>query len=610
MSWRNLFFGALEPGGSVSVDKPPVALWLQVASVKLFGWNATALSLPEVLGGTAAVLLLFLAVRRVFGVRAGLAAAAAMAVLPVAVITSRSDTMDALMGALLALALLCVARAGERGSTGWLVGAAGALGLAFNVKLAESLVALPGLLVFAWLALPGGRRRRLSQITLAGAVYVVVSFLWLTATLAFPAHERPWADGSSNGSAWNAAFVGNGIERIEGNPEGGAPLPKPPPGGYPERTQAQRDAIPVTEPSVGRLLVRVGPLSGERLGLELLVALLLGSAAGVALLVERQQGTGTDAIEGSGPSTQARLQRAMIAGLLVWLLAGAVLFTLMTRLHPRYTEAFTPAVAATLGVGLGWATGRASRWRLAVLGGTLAVAVVYGELLLFGTPAVWWISLAAALAALALAGADVALGARRSRDGAIAGPAGVRAEQRLRLTVATLALVCVLAVPLSAALRAVRQNRTDANSLGVLPQGELDRLSAFLRTHQGSARYEVAYESASRMGALVVKDRRPILVLTTARGRALTSVARLRALAAAGEVRYAIVMFFCTPHAPPTSPQCSPPGRWITTHGTNVSRQAGLGRAKHVLWRLPGTGSVTAGAAARADGAAARRPGR
>ena len=41
LSWHNFFFGAFEPGGSVSIDKPPVDLWLQVASVKLFGFSST-----------------------------------------------------------------------------------------------------------------------------------------------------------------------------------------------------------------------------------------------------------------------------------------------------------------------------------------------------------------------------------------------------------------------------------------------------------------------------------------------------------------------------------------------------------------------------------------
>src|SRR5258707_15892284 len=73
MSWHNFFFGAFEPGGSVSIDKPPVDLWLQVASVKLFGFSNSALKIPEALSGIAAVPLLFLAVRRMWSATAGLA---------------------------------------------------------------------------------------------------------------------------------------------------------------------------------------------------------------------------------------------------------------------------------------------------------------------------------------------------------------------------------------------------------------------------------------------------------------------------------------------------------------------------------------------------------
>src|SRR4029077_6849170 len=59
LSWHKFFFGAFEPGGSVSIDKPPVDLWLQVASVKVLGFSSSTLKLPEALAGTAAVPLLF-----------------------------------------------------------------------------------------------------------------------------------------------------------------------------------------------------------------------------------------------------------------------------------------------------------------------------------------------------------------------------------------------------------------------------------------------------------------------------------------------------------------------------------------------------------------------
>src|SRR5712691_11510922 len=77
LSWHNFFFGAFEPGGSVSIDKPPVDLWLQVASVKVLGFSSTTLKLPQALAGAAAVPLLFMAVEELWSTSAGLAAAAA-----------------------------------------------------------------------------------------------------------------------------------------------------------------------------------------------------------------------------------------------------------------------------------------------------------------------------------------------------------------------------------------------------------------------------------------------------------------------------------------------------------------------------------------------------
>ena len=82
-SLHDFFYGALEPGGQISIDKTPVDLWLQVLSTKLFGFSGVA---PAAAGrrspGVLAVLLLYDLVRRGFGRWAGLAAAAALAVLP------------------------------------------------------------------------------------------------------------------------------------------------------------------------------------------------------------------------------------------------------------------------------------------------------------------------------------------------------------------------------------------------------------------------------------------------------------------------------------------------------------------------------------------------
>jgi 4-amino-4-deoxy-L-arabinose transferase-like glycosyltransferase len=607
LSWHNFFFGAFEPGGSVSIDKPPVDLWLQVASVKTFGFSSTTLKLPEALAGIAAVPLLFAAVRRMWSTPAGLAAAVGLAVLPVEVITSRSDTMDAVMMALIVLALWLIVRACETGRYAWLLAGAATLGVAFDVKLLESLVAVPGLALLAYLGLPGARGRRLLRMGGAGAVYVAVALAWLTATLLVPAHDRPYAIGSTNGSAWNAAFVFNGTDRLGGK----SPEPQftvyMPGHHYPEATQSERDHIPIVPPSPTRLLARIGPLSGQRLGLELLIALLLGVPALIFTLAADRRAAadrdGRDSRDGREPAgeeetaaaaaaagatrdeaaTGRRLRRAAAGGLALWMLTGIVLFSDMSRLHPRYVESFVPAVAALLGIGVAWAcaTDRRStyaRARLIALAVALAASVYYVERLLYGRTGVWWIVLASAFGAIAFAVL------------ARVGPDDDRRRGWLQAAAIALALVAVGALHLSADVIAIENAVTDAGYVGALPSEEQSHLSSYLRAHQGGARYELAAESATQIGSLIVQDARPVLVLTTYSARVFTNVAELRRRIASGEVKYAFLNSFCGKRISAANAACSEPARWVRAHGTDVSRQAGMSRGG-VLWLLPGARS-------------------
>ncbi len=611
LSWHNFFFGAFEPGASVSIDKPPVDLWLQVATVKVLGFTSTTLKLPEALSGTVAVPLLFVAVRRMWSTLAGLAAAAALALLPVDVITSRSDTMDGVMMLLIVLALVFFVRACESGRVGWLLAGAAVLGISFDVKILESLVALPGLGLMALIGFPGSPRARALKLAGAAAVYVVVALLWLGATLLAPKSDRPWAIGSTNGSAWNAVFVFNGTERLGGKTVEPGSTQYEPGKRYPVATQSERDHIPIVPPSPTRLLARIGPLSGERLGMELLAGLLLGIPA-LLWSIRRRRGEedaddeddeddmppaarsapserdgadgavlgapGAERLAGEG-ERRRWLRVAVAAGLVLWLVTGIALFSHMVRLHPRYVEGLLPAVAATLGIGAAWASQPRGWVRPLVLAIALAVVVYYGERLLYGTSSEWWISLLAALAALACAGLARVRALPARLRGALA-PLGVL----------VLSMCAILSISLGTDIKAVHDHTTDAGYVGALPVQELDAVSGYLRAHQGSARYEVAAQSATQIGALIVKDVRPVVILTTYAARQFTSVRKLEDLIAAGAVRYAFLNSPCPHHtsaANAKNPACSAPARWIRAHGRDVSRAAGLTRGG-VLWLLPG----------------------
>ena len=204
-SWHDLFFGALEPSGTVSIDKPPLDLWLQVAATNLLGFSLVGLHLPEALGGVAACGLLFGALRRPFGLAAAISAALALAVLPVSVLTSRSDTMDSVLAALEIGALWLSWRALESGRMRWSVLSAMVMGLAFNVKLGEMMIALPALaLVWLWAAAPGTRVR---TIAATAGTFLAVALSWTAIASLTPASERPFPIGSANGSIWHVTLI-------------------------------------------------------------------------------------------------------------------------------------------------------------------------------------------------------------------------------------------------------------------------------------------------------------------------------------------------------------------------------------------------------------------
>lgn len=320
-SWHDFFFGALEPSGTISIDKPPVDLWLQVAATRALGFGPFALHLPEALGGVAACGLLFGALRRPFGLASAAAAALALAVLPIAVLTARSDTMDAVLAALEVAALWCSWRALESGRMRWSLLAAAVMGVAFNVKLGEMLIALPALaLLWLWAAAPGARVRVLAA---TAATFLVVALSWTAIASLTPAGRRPFPIGSANGSIWHVTLVYNGLNRLSGPGAGATPLGA---------------AGPL------RLLSADPEQYWTLLGIMLLATVLLGLLA-LAVLAARGRERLLSALR-AAPGRFA-------VGIVLWFPTGLVAFSAMGRLQPRYLEAFTPAMCAVLGLSLG-----------------------------------------------------------------------------------------------------------------------------------------------------------------------------------------------------------------------------------------------------------------
>jgi 4-amino-4-deoxy-L-arabinose transferase-like glycosyltransferase len=239
-SWHDFLYGSFDAKGLMTVDKPPLALWVEALSAKLFGFNSLAILVPQALMGVASVGLLYDLTRRRWGRVAGTVAGLALALTPVVVAISRHNNPDALLVLCSVAALWCFVRALDaervrgnpriaresanatrgRGTTKWLVAAAVCVGLGFEAKMGAALMVVPGMaLAWLWVA-PRGRLVAVRQLAIAGAALLAVALAWPVLVWLTPAASRPWISGTSDNSIWSLIWEYNGFGRLEGQTGG------------------------------------------------------------------------------------------------------------------------------------------------------------------------------------------------------------------------------------------------------------------------------------------------------------------------------------------------------------------------------------------------------
>jgi 4-amino-4-deoxy-L-arabinose transferase-like glycosyltransferase len=215
-SWHNFFFAAFEPGGSVSVDKPPLGFWIQALSAKILGLTGFALALPQALTGVCSIPLLYAIVKKQFGTSPALFAAAALAVMPVSVSTDRNNTIDGLLVFVLLLVAWTILRSVETGKLRFLLLGAVLVGLGFNIKMLQAFMPLLGFYALYLLGAKQPWRKRILHLAYATLVILAVSFSWALAVELTPTAERPYVGSSTNNSEMELIFGWNGIRRITG----------------------------------------------------------------------------------------------------------------------------------------------------------------------------------------------------------------------------------------------------------------------------------------------------------------------------------------------------------------------------------------------------------
>jgi 4-amino-4-deoxy-L-arabinose transferase-like glycosyltransferase len=306
----------------MTVDKPPMALWVQALSVRVFRFNSWAMLLPQALMGVASVWLVYDLVARRFGRAGGFIAGAVLALTPIVVAVSRHNNPDALLILCVVGALWATVRALEDGRVRWMVLAGVCVGLGFETKMGAALLVVPALAV-AWLwAAP---RKRVRGLLAGGAAMLAAGGAWPLLVALTPASSRPWISGTSDNSIWSLIMDYNGLGRLDGQAGGpaGAAAGGGPGGG---------NGLFGGDPGVLRLLnSALGGQAGWLLGFALI--------AGVALVVSTR-------LSRRDPATGWVLAVGGCA------LTAAVAFSSAKGIfHPYYVSELAPFTAALIGAG-------------------------------------------------------------------------------------------------------------------------------------------------------------------------------------------------------------------------------------------------------------------
>lgn len=237
-SWHNFFYGSLDPGGYVTVDKPPVTFWVQTAFAYVFGVHGWSVILPQALAGVGSVILMYVLVRPTFGRTAARLAALAMALTPVAVAVSRTNNIDSMLVFTLLLGTWMLFRGISRRQAWWVTGAFAMIGVGFNMKMLQAYMVVPAFYLLYLLAFKGEWKKKLAVLAAATVVLVGVTLSWAVAVDLVPEENRPYIGGSDTNSVLELAFGYNGIARLKGMGRGGGA-----PGGAADRQAQQYGGI-------------------------------------------------------------------------------------------------------------------------------------------------------------------------------------------------------------------------------------------------------------------------------------------------------------------------------------------------------------------------------
>jgi 4-amino-4-deoxy-L-arabinose transferase-like glycosyltransferase len=565
-SWHNFIFNSFDPAGFVSIDKPPVAIWLQVASAKLLGFGALPILLAQVMAGLAAILLIYVLVRKYWGGTAGAIAALSLAISPVNVAVDRSNNTDSCLILVLLAGVWLGMRAAETGRLAMYCAAMAALGIGFNVKMGTALVLAPVLALTFSLARPAAPVTwHVQRQAIAGIILVAVSLSWAIFFDLTPVRDRPYAGSTKHNSMLELALVHNGAARF-------VAMSAPAGGPAPASTEVRPQPVMTDDSATGPLRL-FRPRAATQFAWLLPLAL-----AGLILAWSDARGPG------------APVSRRISAGVWTgWLVMYWIVLSFAGGLiHTYYVAVLGPPLAVFSGIAVAglwsrWKAGKPGRIYLPLIIVATAAWQTYLCVAQSETIGSDWLSLtwltsigiagicAAVLYALPQQGSRFAkLFAGAAIGALLVAPILTTASVVLRRPniAAPVANMTALLAPSDTERAALRTSRLDAAR---------QKLTGYLIAHREAAKFLVAVPNANVAAPLIISTGLPVMAIGGYLGDdPILTPSDVERLASDRQLRFVMLGGFALAPAKQTA-ALDPIARWVRANGRPVDPK---------LWRL------------------------
>ncbi|MCQ4088696.1 glycosyltransferase family 39 protein [Saccharibacillus sp. JS10] len=326
-SFHNFFYNSFDPGGFITIDKPPVAFWLQTISVKIFGLHSWSLALPSALAFAGSMVLLYFIVRSSFGIAAARLSAVIFTLTPIAVAVSRTNNVDSVLVFFLLLATYILKKAVQNQRLSTLCWAFVLVGVGFNTKMLQAYLILPAFYLFIWLAYKIDWKQKLKHLSAGTAVLIVVSLSWAVIVDLTPADKRPYIGSSQHNSVLELALGYNGIGRLTGDLSG---------------SLAASQQVAAKIKAQDAHLTSTLPLDRDRskINFSSSTSSQLESASEPSTLYSSSSAGAMSSTSEDGPPSLVRLLDVKLAGQITWLLPLGLfgIFLLWSRRREQRNE--------------------------------------------------------------------------------------------------------------------------------------------------------------------------------------------------------------------------------------------------------------------------------